>query len=103
MAIQRLPNDAHLVAVERIVAEAIKRECRAFNRRFPEVIVIATESDPRVAAQIEATSSTLKQSRKPNGKARNSTVRPLLVVKRGFSVCIPWCSPQILYSESLQQ
>ena len=37
-----------------MVANAIKRESKAFNKRRPEVIVIANESDPRLAQQILA-------------------------------------------------
>ena len=51
-AIQRLPNDAQLAAVEKIVGESIRRECQAFNRRVPEVIVIANEGNPALAAQL---------------------------------------------------
>ena len=42
------------MAVERIVADAIRRECRSYNRKKPEVIVIANEADPRVAAEVDA-------------------------------------------------
>ena len=40
-AVLRLPNNAPLEAVEEIVKGGILRECRAFNRRKPEVIVSA--------------------------------------------------------------
>lgn len=76
IAIQRLPNDADLVAVERIVAEAIKRECRAFNRKNPEIIVIANEAEPSVAAQVKATSIALQQPGNLNaalGRGRKQT------------------------------
>ena len=53
-SIQRLPNDAELSAVERIVEQAIKKECQAFNRKQPEVIVVAYEGDPALAAKIQA-------------------------------------------------
>ena len=46
-AVKRLPGDASLVAVERSVADAIRRSCRDFNQRRPDVIVIAHEMDPR--------------------------------------------------------
>ena len=46
-AVKRLPGDASLVAVERTVADAIRRACRDFNQRRPDVIVIAHEMDPR--------------------------------------------------------
>ena len=51
---QRLPNDAELTAVERIVEQAIKKECQAFNRKQPEVIVVAYEGNPALAAKIQA-------------------------------------------------
>ena len=44
-AVARLPWDATLLAVERLVAQSIRRECRSFNQRRPEVIVIAHEHD----------------------------------------------------------
>ena len=47
-----MPNDAQLAAVEKIVGESIRRECQAFNRRVPEVIVIANEGNPALAAQL---------------------------------------------------
>jgi len=40
------------MAVEKIVGESIRRECQAFNRKVPEVIVIANESNPALAAQV---------------------------------------------------
>lgn len=46
-AVRRLPGDASLVAVERTVADAIRRACKDFNQRRPDVIVIAHEMDPR--------------------------------------------------------
>ena len=36
-AVGRLPGDAHLAAVERVVADALRRTCKAFNQRRPEV------------------------------------------------------------------
>jgi len=49
VAVRRLPQDASLVAVERSVADAIRRACKEFNQRHPDVIVIAHEMDPRCA------------------------------------------------------
>lgn len=51
---KRLPGDASLVAVERSVADAIRRSCRDFNQRRPEVIVIAHEMDPRYCCILAA-------------------------------------------------
>ena len=53
-SIERLPNDAELSAVERLVEQAIVRECQAFNRKKPEVVVVAYERDPALAASIKA-------------------------------------------------
>jgi len=50
-AVGRLPPDALVVAVERVVAEALRREARSYNARRPEVVVIAHEFDPRTAAR----------------------------------------------------
>ncbi|KAK9800882.1 hypothetical protein WJX73_005344 [Symbiochloris irregularis] len=53
-AVARLPGDATLLAVERLVAQSLRRECRAFNQRKPEVIVIAHEHDATSRAAAEA-------------------------------------------------
>lgn len=54
--VAKLPGDAPLVEVERTVAGALRRTCKAFNAKRPEVVVIAHEYDPRagVAARAEA-------------------------------------------------
>ena len=44
---KRLPSDATLVAVERAVANAIRRACKDFNERRPDVVVVAHEMDSR--------------------------------------------------------
>ncbi|KAA6421662.1 MAG: ribonuclease J-like [Trebouxia sp. A1-2] len=54
VAVRRLPQDASLVAVERSVADAIRRACKEFNQRHPDVIVIAHEMDPREGAAARA-------------------------------------------------
>ena len=51
-AVARLPPDALLVAVERVVSDALRREARAFNGKRPEVVVIAHEFDPRAGAAV---------------------------------------------------
>ncbi|GAB4818720.1 hypothetical protein N2152v2_005766 [Parachlorella kessleri] len=48
-AVSRLPGDANLTAVERVVADAMRRTCKQFNGRRPDVVVIAHEADPRAA------------------------------------------------------
>ena len=53
-AVARLPWDATLVAVERLVAQSLRRECRSFNQRRPEIIVIAHEHDATSPAAIAA-------------------------------------------------
>ena len=65
-AIERLPGDAHLAAVERVVADALRRTCKAFNQRRPEVVVIAHEADPRAGAAAMA-SATRRQADSPQG------------------------------------
>lgn len=45
----RLPVEASLAAVERNVIDAVRKQCRAFNNKKPEVICIAFEHDPRTA------------------------------------------------------
>ncbi|KAL0027487.1 hypothetical protein WJX77_005103 [Trebouxia sp. C0004] len=54
LAVRKLPQDASLVAVERSVADAIRRACKEFNQRHPDVIVIAHEMDPREGAAARA-------------------------------------------------
>jgi beta-CASP RNase J family ribonuclease len=49
-AVSRLPCDASLTAVERTVAEALRRACKQFNSRRPEVVVVAHEADARAGA-----------------------------------------------------
>jgi hypothetical protein len=49
-AISRLPGDAALSAVERVVGDSIRRAAKQFNNRKPEVIIIAHEADPRMGA-----------------------------------------------------
>lgn len=46
-AVAQQPLDCPLGTVERMVADSIRRTCREFNKRSPEVIVIAHEADPR--------------------------------------------------------
>ncbi|KAL4450117.1 hypothetical protein ABPG77_010786 [Micractinium sp. CCAP 211/92] len=60
-AIARLPGDAHLAAVERVVADSLRRTCKAFNQRRPEVVVIAHEADPR-AGQAAMAAATRRQA-----------------------------------------
>ena len=43
----RLTYESSLVAVERTVADAIRRGCKDFNNRRPEVVVVAHEKDSR--------------------------------------------------------
>lgn len=52
-AVMQLPATASLAAVERAVIEIIRKACRAFNNKRPEVICIAYEHDPRVAHTAE--------------------------------------------------
>ena len=69
-SIQRLPNNAQLSAVERIVEQAIKRECQAFNRKKPEVIVLAYEQDPAYAAKVMAALGKAVGSEEKDKKSR---------------------------------
>lgn len=56
-AVSRMPADASLGAVERAVADALRRTCKVRNNRRPDVLVIAHEADPRAgeAARASAT------------------------------------------------
>ncbi|KAH7622044.1 hypothetical protein Ndes2526B_g02868 [Nannochloris sp. 'desiccata'] len=53
-AVSKLPGDAALSAVERVVSDALRRSAKQFNNRRPEVIVIAHEADPRAGAAASA-------------------------------------------------
>lgn len=62
-SIKRLAADATLPAIERSAADAIKRACKLFNNRRPEVVVVVHESDPRYAAAVESISARRRKSR----------------------------------------
>jgi beta-CASP RNase J family ribonuclease len=49
-AIAKLPGDAALSAVERVVGDSLRRAAKQFNGRKPEVIVVSHEADPRMGA-----------------------------------------------------
>lgn len=49
-AVAKLPGDAALSAVERVVTDALRRGCKKFNNRRSDVVVIAHEADPRAGA-----------------------------------------------------
>lgn len=55
--VKRMPSDATLVAVERAVANAMRRTCKEFNDRQPDVVVVAHEMDPRSVSADSASSS----------------------------------------------
>ena len=55
-AVGKLPGDAALSAVERVVSDALRRCAKQFNNRRPEVVVIAHEADPRAGAAATASS-----------------------------------------------
>ena len=46
-AVGALPPESTLAAVEERVAREIRRGCRQYNQKTPEVIVIAHEYDAR--------------------------------------------------------
>ena len=56
-AVAKLPGDATLAAVERTVADALRRCAKGFNNRRPEVVVIAHEADPRAGAAAAASAA----------------------------------------------
>lgn len=62
-AVAKLPGDASLGAVERVVADALRRGCKQFNNRRPEVVVIAHEADPRAGAAANATAARRRSER----------------------------------------
>lgn len=47
--VSRLSIDASLAVVERQVIDSVRKACKTYNQRTPEVIVIAHENDPRAA------------------------------------------------------
>jgi mRNA degradation ribonuclease J1/J2 len=52
-AIKKLPADATVQAVERSVTDALKRMCKVFNNRRPEIVVLVHEMDPRAGAAVD--------------------------------------------------
>ena len=86
-AISKLPGDAALSAVERVVSDAIRRAAKQFNNRRPEVIIIAHEADPRMGAAAGAMMKrrTSKQARTQDGGPRGPTSdeQPRRVPARG--------------------
>ena len=86
-AISRLPGDAALSAVERVVGDSIRRAAKQFNSRKPEVIIIAHEADPRMGAAAGAmakrrSSKTVRDQRTDDGDKPRSR-RVLVKGKRG--------------------
>lgn len=71
-AIARLRGDANLTAVERVVADAMRRVCKQYNGRRPDVIVIAHEADPRAALSAKGETSR-KRWDTPPGKMNDHT------------------------------
>jgi len=64
-AVEQQPLDCPLGAVERQVADAIRRTCKDFNKRSPEVIVIAHEADPRNANAVLTRMASLVEGASP--------------------------------------
>lgn len=65
VAVGKLPGDASLAAVERVVSDSLARCCKQFNNRRPEVVVVAHEADPRLAAAMAAASKRKGTSKTP--------------------------------------
>ena len=65
-SIKRLAADATLPAIERNATDAIRRACKLFNNRRPEVVVVAHEADPRYAAAVESIAARRRKS--PSGR-----------------------------------
>lgn len=63
--ISKLPGDATLVAVERTVADGLRRACKQFNNRRPDVVVVAHEADPRAGAAAAAAAARRSEARGP--------------------------------------
>ena len=81
VAVRRLPQDASLVAVERSVADAIRRACKEFNQRHPDVIVIAHEMDPRCACS----ASKEKERKEKKRQTRKDKTRQGYAFRRQFN------------------
>lgn len=77
-AISKLPGDAALSAVERVVGDSIRRASKQFNNRRPEVIIIAHEADPRMGAAAGAMAKrrSSKSVRDSAGNKSNEGPRP---------------------------
>ena len=49
-AVSSQPLDCELSTIERLVADNVRRACKDFNKRSPEVVVISHEADSRCDA-----------------------------------------------------
>lgn len=97
-AIARLPGDTKLTAVERLVTEAIKRECRIYNNKRPEIVVIAHEMDPRAGMVVRAQAEVARFGKvlMSSGGGRGRSSSP----PRQVALFSPPCVKQPLFIES---
>jgi len=51
-AVSSQPLDCELSTIERLVADNVRRACKDFNKRSPEVVVISHEADSRNASAV---------------------------------------------------
>eukprot|EP00192_Tetraselmis_astigmatica_P024681 CAMPEP_0117691068 /NCGR_PEP_ID=MMETSP0804-20121206/25497_1 /TAXON_ID=1074897 /ORGANISM="Tetraselmis astigmatica, Strain CCMP880" /LENGTH=242 /DNA_ID=CAMNT_0005504225 /DNA_START=75 /DNA_END=804 /DNA_ORIENTATION=+ len=75
MAIGRLSPESPLGLIERNVVDALRRVCKGYNSRRPEVIVIAHEMDPRIGAVINAQANRLRQQSAEGERGRGGRGR----------------------------
>ena len=85
--VSRLSSDASLAVVERQVIDSVRKACKTYNQRTPEVIVIAHENDPR-SAHIPLVAAG-QQQRTPSSQQQEG--------RRAVSGSKPWERP---YSSS---
>ena len=97
-AVLRLSCDANLPAVERSVADALRREAKAYNARKPEVVVVVHEMDARLA--VRADSRTAPTRRSPLRAAGSAHGAPARGRGRGAAPARRTASPDRLRSRT---
>jgi len=69
-AISRMDPESSLGLIERHVADVMRRVCKSYNSRRPEVVVIAYEPDPRaVASRLSRTNNSGNSSDYGGGRS----------------------------------
>ena len=74
-ALAKLPGDAALSAVERVVGDSLRRAAKQFNNKRPEVIIIGHEADPRMGAAAGAMSKRRSSRTERNAQGKDGDIK----------------------------